>query len=277
MLPKILHQTASSESALGQLQASFTQECKQMHERDGWRYMFWDDSSIDAFMQQKYPGLYTAWRNMQPAIKRIDTVRYLWMHYFGGVYLDTDFECLQSLSRFAQWYSGRNATVAYFSFRLDPSMLLSSPQHPFWLWAARTIVHHRAHYSIFRTAGPAALRQLLGHWLRAQRSSLVWPKRHMATDMQTYGDASSNGSTFTERQHVILRILRLRADQALDVQRMHGMDSQVALVEDSFVIPYPNCRSIRGMCKLRHCHNATATKVAAQDRLLVHHCFDTWR
>lgn len=269
MVAKVLHQTARTLDDLHPLQASFSEECKRLHLHDGWQFKFWTDADIDEFVFHHYPSLYPSWRQLSPAIKRVDTVRYLWMHHFGGVYLDTDVECLQSMQRLLDRFDRSNATTIFFSPRIGPSIMISSPQHPFWLWAANKIVQQRANKSIFKTAGPLALQALLGRWLSENESALIWLGKH--------NEGNKNDSNaLSTWQTSILQKLHLPESRAHLLERSGSFTSQIAFMEDGYLLARPNCRGLGGRCRLRHCHNARATVVPRQDRLLVHHCLASW-
>lgn len=96
-VPRILHQTGKSWQALDSLQREFAQECMHMYSADGWKYCFWDDDTLDVWMKTQYPEFYSAWSEMTPIIRKIDTARSFLMHNFGGVYIDLDAECQLSI------------------------------------------------------------------------------------------------------------------------------------------------------------------------------------
>lgn len=57
----------------------------------------WDDTSGLAFVQEEFPHLVELYKSML-LVEKTDLLRYLVLHKHGGIYADTDVECIQSLS-----------------------------------------------------------------------------------------------------------------------------------------------------------------------------------
>lgn len=55
-------------------------------------YMFFDDNDIVEFIQSKMPDYYATFCALGGKIQQIDFFRYLAIYYYGGVYVDLDFE-----------------------------------------------------------------------------------------------------------------------------------------------------------------------------------------
>lgn len=60
-------------------------------------YMFFTDNDIDKFILDKFPIYYNTYINFEFKIQKIDFFRYLAIYYYGGVYLDLDFNIFKSL------------------------------------------------------------------------------------------------------------------------------------------------------------------------------------
>ena len=75
-VPHILHQTGPGLDRVRPIQREFHEECRGIHEGDGWVHKFWDDAEMDDFVSVQYPDIYPQWREMEPVIRRVDTVRY---------------------------------------------------------------------------------------------------------------------------------------------------------------------------------------------------------
>lgn len=68
--------------------------------RDSWvnhhptaLYILWTDADNDSFVREYYPELYFTYTNLMLVIQRVDMVRLLYLHKFGGLYADLDYEC----------------------------------------------------------------------------------------------------------------------------------------------------------------------------------------
>jgi mannosyltransferase OCH1-like enzyme len=83
-IPKIIHQTWKNES-LKPRQALWSETwCKQYTD---WYYHLWTDDENDVFVRTQYPWFYSTYRQLSPAILRADSVRYLYMFHYGGIYV----------------------------------------------------------------------------------------------------------------------------------------------------------------------------------------------
>jgi mannosyltransferase OCH1-like enzyme len=83
-IPKIIHQTWKNKT-LRKRQAQWSETwCKQYI---GWRYHLWTDDENEVFVRTKFPWFYPTYKRLSPAILRVDSVRYLYMLYYGGLYV----------------------------------------------------------------------------------------------------------------------------------------------------------------------------------------------
>ena len=89
--PKIVHQSWKSRD----LPASFKkwrQSCVDLN--PDWEFRVWTDKENRELVKDHYPHLLKLYDTYDVHIKRIDMVRYLYLHKVGGVYIDLDFACL---------------------------------------------------------------------------------------------------------------------------------------------------------------------------------------
>lgn len=77
---------------------SLVQKIKTMNPQ--WNYMFFDDADIIEFIKTKTPEYYETFSNLSGKIQQIDFFRYLAVYYYGGVYVDLDFEAVWSFKDF---------------------------------------------------------------------------------------------------------------------------------------------------------------------------------
>lgn len=69
--------------------------CKQIH--PDYVFMDWDDESAESFIREEHPDFYSTWVNYKYPIQRADSLRYLLLYTYGGIYLDMDLQCRRSL------------------------------------------------------------------------------------------------------------------------------------------------------------------------------------
>jgi mannosyltransferase OCH1-like enzyme len=56
-----------------------------------WQIIEWTDNDNDAFVREQYPAFADRYFNMPKNVMRVDIMRCLYIHYYGGVYIDTDY------------------------------------------------------------------------------------------------------------------------------------------------------------------------------------------
>ena len=149
-IPRIIHQTWKNEDVPVQL-ATFQAAWQRLN--PGWEYRFWTDETCRMFIAEHYDWFLTTYDNYDLPIKKVDAVRYLWMHHFGGIYADLDLEPVRSLD----WFLGSNKNPELVMAReplkhcqmhnretiLSNAFLASAPGHPVWL-DVLTLLNERA-------------------------------------------------------------------------------------------------------------------------------------
>ncbi|CAF0731311.1 unnamed protein product [Rotaria sordida] len=133
-IPKIIHQTWKDKT-LRQRQARWRQTwCEQY---TGWYYHLWTDDENDLFVQTKFPWFYSTYKQLSPAILRVDSVRYLYMLYYGGLYIDLDYE---SIRRVDELFNNKYVVLSLINYSFHSmnsvpnSWIASRPNHPLWTY-----------------------------------------------------------------------------------------------------------------------------------------------
>eukprot|EP00493_Phyllostaurus_siculus_P003239 UN03253 len=92
-IQKILHQQHSSRVEFPHYLVPLVKGC---HEKNsGWVHVIWTDDDYPDFLKEFYPDLWPMFRDFKKDIQRWDTIRFFILYHFGGVYLDTDVQCLR--------------------------------------------------------------------------------------------------------------------------------------------------------------------------------------
>lgn len=113
-----------------------------------WEYKLWTDTDNRNLVEQHYPWFLPVYDAFDKNIFKVDSVRYLYMHAYGGIYSDLDAESLKSLNRFYGFsqnqtpvYDHGNPRVIlaymgndrYFRHGVPNAFLgATAPGHPFW-------------------------------------------------------------------------------------------------------------------------------------------------
>ena len=93
MIPKIIHQIHIGEKELSEKELMWQKTWKTYN--PNYEYIFWDDEKIDSLELINRTYLQNESYPMQS-----DILRYEILYQYGGVYVDTDFECLKNLDEF---------------------------------------------------------------------------------------------------------------------------------------------------------------------------------
>ena len=161
MFPKILHQTWKTKdlSAIPEFQA-----CAESwrHHHPDYRYLLWDDGENEEFVRSRFGWFYKTWCSFDKNIKRLDSIRYMWMYAFGGVYADLDMECLQPLDSLMSEHADSDA-ILFCDLDLqgnclsaNPALIVSKPGNRFWLDVLEHAKNNRKKY-VTECTGPTAL------------------------------------------------------------------------------------------------------------------------
>jgi mannosyltransferase OCH1-like enzyme len=105
----------------------------------GWEYHLWTDDMNREFVKTHYSdflGKYDAYPNK---IQRADAIRYLLLQTYGGLYVDLDFECIDSefimLLEDADFVAGKEPYVHSARYGMEyiicNALMGSVPNHPF--------------------------------------------------------------------------------------------------------------------------------------------------
>lgn len=92
-IPKIIHQT-SKDLFLPSPCDEFSETWKTYH--PSWEYILWTDEMNREFIRDHYPDFLKKYDSYPREIQRVDAFRYCVLNKMGGMYVDIDFECLES-------------------------------------------------------------------------------------------------------------------------------------------------------------------------------------
>ncbi|MBD0361664.1 MAG: hypothetical protein ICV55_02580 [Coleofasciculus sp. C3-bin4] len=115
-MTKIIHQTWKDQNLPVEV-AAFQQTWKANH--PNWEYRFWTDEDNREFLQTHYSWFLPIYDSYENKICRVDAVRYFILSYYGGVFIDLDFECLRPLD---ELLNGKELVLG-----LEPSAHVNSP------------------------------------------------------------------------------------------------------------------------------------------------------
>ena len=97
-IPKIIHQVWSGiDGPLPEQFQLFSQTWKDCY--PDWQYISWNNEMINDFIKRYYPQYWDIYTNFHYNIQRWDAIRYLILDKMGGMYVDYDYESLESMEK----------------------------------------------------------------------------------------------------------------------------------------------------------------------------------
>jgi len=160
LIPQIIHQTWKSADLQSCAYPVFRDyalrsQVSWKHFHPDFEYMFWTDDDMEQFVQTHYTWFYPTWKGFDLHIKRVDTARYCWLHFYGGIYCDLDMICKKSVNPLL-------AGLDVISYKTRLSMrrglifagnawMASVKEHPLWI----EMLHYTKNYPRQITEEPA--------------------------------------------------------------------------------------------------------------------------
>jgi mannosyltransferase OCH1-like enzyme len=189
MIPKIIHQTWKTREVPSKFKV-FQESWIAMH--PGWEYRFYTDEDNHHLVKTDYPWLLKTYESYPYAIQKIDMARVLYLHKFGGLYVDLDFECLKP---FDELLDGKNVFFGIHDKGFAPgsrsteycnALLASTPKHPFWeklLNRMIQVMRSKRNFEtiltyVLLTSGPLLLTEETEEYKKTENDLVVYPKSY---------------------------------------------------------------------------------------------------
>ena len=175
-VPKIIHQTWKTDDIPSHYKP-LVESWKNKY--PDYKYNLWSDQKLEEYVKKHWSWYLPVWEKLVPFIKKVDTVRYMWMYDLGGMYADLDMECLKKAS-FLEKYPGMafipsaNHAVdwSYDADKASPAWLASVPKNPIWLYILRYIANN-THRPVLSSTGPIALANTLKEIKKEKNHNIV--------------------------------------------------------------------------------------------------------
>lgn len=134
MIPKIIHQIwIQGEKNAPDHIKNYISSCKL----NGYQHILWDEPKILKLMKKHNdPDLIRIYHKQEKKAAQADIARYVILYYYGGFYIDSDYQCLKSLEVF------RNSDLIYvpgISTDISNGFIGVKIKHPLFLILFREI------------------------------------------------------------------------------------------------------------------------------------------
>lgn len=179
-VPKIIHRIWVGDAPIPDDFAGYWENWKRHH--PDFRHITWDDAAID----REFPGhraIADARRESHAAVS--DIARLLILDRFGGMYVDTDFDCCHAFDRLLA--SGSIIIPDMWDDIPCNGLMAAAPENPLIREMAAACARNlRAGKWIIDSTGPGMVRDVTAGWRHAWGKNLIdGDGRHIAT---SYGD-----------------------------------------------------------------------------------------
>lgn len=167
-----IHQTWEMRDTLTPEMKESIEEWKRLH--PGMEHRFWDRTDRATFMRTHYPKYYPTYESYEHGVMKADMFRIAALHFYGGIYSDTDIAPVTDLRETDLWQKPLVFAPYDASMDMTNSLIISrTPGHPLlvrvldhmlelrkkWLPWKPFVTRHR--YVVMQT-GPGAIRSALG-------------------------------------------------------------------------------------------------------------------
>ncbi|CAF1156826.1 unnamed protein product [Adineta steineri] len=100
--------------------------CLKLH--PDYEYKFWNDSLAEELIRKEYSWFLETWKSYRYPIQRADSLRYLVLYHYGGIFLDMDLHCRRSLGPLRRFDF---ISPAAYPVGISNGFLMASAHHPF--------------------------------------------------------------------------------------------------------------------------------------------------
>lgn len=163
---KIIHQTWKTQDLPPNFK-EWSNSWKKLHPQ--WEYKLWTDNDNRELVKSKYPWFLPVYDNLPLTINRVDVVRFLYLHAFGGIYADLDVEAIHAMDSI---HNSSEIVFGFMSISMHrhniPNAFMSSkgPNHPFWLSALlETVKRSGSGTFVEALTGPVLLTDIVNEWI----------------------------------------------------------------------------------------------------------------
>ena len=137
MIPQIIHQVWEGKTEplpvfLSELGKTWTEHNPE------WRYEFWNYERMESFVLQYYPDFIDIYHGFRYDVQRWDVIRYMILYQMGGLYVDFDYECIESIDKYVVGKTccfgvepEEHAILFNKKYIISNAFMLSIPRHPF--------------------------------------------------------------------------------------------------------------------------------------------------
>lgn len=161
-VPKIIHQIAAYKKREQKNWPKIWFKCQQSWKKKfpspEYKYILWTEKEMDELVKKYYNWFYNVYKNYDKDIKRIDMVRCMILHKYGGIYADMDILCNKN---FYDKINHKKISIVESPYKYNEfvqNSLMTSPQnHQIWIYILNKAIPRRNVTNIHDSTGPRLL------------------------------------------------------------------------------------------------------------------------
>ena len=132
MIPRKIHQTAKTADVPSEWRL-YQDTLRKLHPT--WEYKLWTDNDNLSLVAHTAPRWVSLYESLPRNIMRVDMIRYIILHLFGGLYLDLDYEVFRPFDLLDAHLVLPSESDPGKEVFLGNCVLASEPGHAFWSFA----------------------------------------------------------------------------------------------------------------------------------------------
>lgn len=191
-IPKIIHQIYEDPAGPSKLCVKLAESWKEKNL--DWEYRFWGKAEIDAFFNDNFTYLYeSVYKKFPFDVQRWDLIRLLVLYRYGGLYVDMDYECLNSIDTILKDSScciglepQKNTEHYEMPLLLGNAFIAATPKHDFIIHAIAYIqlngltnLSKHNPTQVMKSTGPFMFTKLYNEYKNKKKIKLL-PDYHVA-------------------------------------------------------------------------------------------------
>jgi mannosyltransferase OCH1-like enzyme len=184
-IPQIIHQIYEDLTGPPSSLLQISESWKELN--PDWEYHFWNKNDINTFLEMYYPDLIPISHTFPYDVQRWDAIRYLILYKMGGLYVDMDYECTESISPLlceTECAMGMepkgNAILRRMPYIVGNAFMATIPNHPYFNELIKAVFYDNKEVSasspersILDTTGPYMTTRVYANSKYRKRVSLI--------------------------------------------------------------------------------------------------------
>jgi mannosyltransferase OCH1-like enzyme len=147
-IPKIIHQIWVGPKPVPEFLKILSLSWKDTH--PDWEYILWTNETADTLVTNMRPDHQIIYHTAQSMRARANILRYYLLYWYGGLYVDADFRCLQCFEELNHYYDFYVGIAPNDAMAICNNALIASiPEHPIMKYIIDNAKYIENQYQIF--------------------------------------------------------------------------------------------------------------------------------